>query len=200
VLVVTRTEDTIMSRFTWNTVPLTCARAPIALAATLMLAIGCEVDRAMSVADSELAAATVADVRGEYHGTGTVKVTTNVGWSGSGTCSGTVSVLSQDADRFSGTFVLEQNSGDCDSESGTLWGTVAENNDVSLMADTERPGANVWEDVAARYDCRLLSGTPLTGSVAGGTLSFSGRGSYDCPTAFGTIRAVVEVTVQAARG
>jgi hypothetical protein len=188
-----------MSRLIDN-VPLgSTVRLAIAVGGVLALS-ACDGDRA-GVLDprgrgsGQASVVTFPSIVGDYRGTAVAKLTASVG-SKTYTCSATISIPTQADSNFSGTFTV-QPAADCDPQSGTLSGTVALNDSVTFTADTPGGGADVWEDGAARTGCRLVSSTPFTGTASAGTLSAAGRGVYDCPIGFGTVRvhADVQVTV-----
>jgi len=99
---------------------------------------------------------------------------------------------------FAGSFALQQTDG-CDTESGTIAGTVETTGGLRFIADTPGGGANVFEDAATRSRCTLISrGSDFSGTVTGSTLSAARNAVYDCPF-FGGTRVTVEVSLSATR-
>jgi len=135
---------------------------------------------------------------GSYAGTAVAHARLSTGQTYSISCPIDIAVATQSDDDFSGSFTL-RDSDDCDTESGTVTGTVQTDGAVSLVADTPGGGANVFEDAAARTGCTLVSGSgDFRGAVSGGLLSASGNAVYRCPKFF-NVRADVDVSISAAR-
>jgi hypothetical protein len=138
---------------------------------------------------------------GGYSGTANAVLKTSFGYTKNYSCAVTATIGTQSGSSFSGTFAVVS-SGDCGtfgSVGGTLTGTVQEDGSLVVTADTSDPGANIFEDAAARAGCTVVSTTgSLSGSFANGQWSASGSAVYDCPSDFGTIRVTADVTVSLA--
>lgn len=145
--------------------------------------------------------AQVADspgIVGSYGGTVQAHARTSRGPSYSISCPVTITVSTQSGANFSGSFAL-QPTGDCDTESGTIVGTVQTTGGLSFIADAPGGGANVFEDAAARSRCTLvLSRGTLDGTITGSLFSAAGNAVYNCPF-FGGTRVTVDLSVSATR-
>jgi hypothetical protein len=143
------------------------------------------------------AARTAAQIVGSYAGTAVATVATSSNTS-SATCPGVLTIATQSGNEFSGSFAIQSADG-CDSQQGTVAGTVQDDGTVSFTADTPGGGANIWEDAAGRSHCRLVSGSTFDGMASGGALEATGRGVYDCPLV-GTVRVSLSLRVSATQG
>ena len=171
------------------------ARPGALLGVVLLSAAACTPDRVGPMAPE---AAVFPSVLGSYAGTATVTGTTEFGVRESASCPIRIDVLSQTDAAFSGGFVLS--GGDCDPIPGTLNGTVQESGTLSVFADAEGGGANVFEDAAARAGCTLVSSSgTLNGAIVGTQLTLQATAAYDCPTTFGDVRVNVSGSVTASR-
>jgi len=161
---------------------------------SLALALGCDRDGRSPAAPERLEAIASPSVVGGYSATFVGTITDQFGQSSTYTCPGTVDIPAQPDSTFSGSFT-EQGSGGCQQESGTVAGTVRPDSSLTFTADLPGGGSDIWQDGAASLGCTLVSSTPFTGAVSGGTLSGEGNGVYDCW--FG--RLYVDIQVSASR-
>lgn len=135
---------------------------------------------------------------GSFAGTVQARARPSLGPSYTISCPITLNVSSQAGAAFSGSFAL-QPSDDCNTESGTITGTVETTGGLRLIADTPGGGANVFEDAATRSSCTLISSSgDFAGTVTGGVMSAAGNAVYTCPF-FGGTRVPVEVNLSATR-
>jgi hypothetical protein len=135
---------------------------------------------------------------GSYNGTVQARARPSIGPSYTISCPVTISVSTQTGAEFAGSFALQQTD-DCDTESGTIAGTVETTGGLSFIADTPGGGTNVFEDAATRSRCTLISSSgDFDGTVTGSLISAAGSGVYNCPF-FGGTRVTVEVSLSATR-
>ena len=172
---------------------------PAPLLGALLLTASCNMDRAAGPDGGGLAlAAAFPSVVGTYAGTTVVTATTSFGLRETLSCPTQVSVNSQTESAFAGSFTVS--SADCGTETGTLRGTVTETGGLSVVADAEGGGVNVFEDAAARSGCRLVSSSgTLNGNLSSTTFTVLGTAAFDCPSSFGTIRVNASANVTANR-
>jgi hypothetical protein len=135
---------------------------------------------------------------GSYSGTVQANARPSWGPSYSVSCPVTINVSTQSGANYTGSFAL-QPARRCDTESGTIAGTVQTTGGVSFIADTPGGGANVFEDAAARSGCTLVSSSGrFGGTITGSVLSAAGNAAYNCPF-FGGTRVTVDVSLSATR-
>jgi hypothetical protein len=149
--------------------------------------------------DERAASAVVfPSVVGSYTGTVTARVKTSFGLTKNVSCPVSINIPTQANDTFSGTVAL-QDTNDCNTETGTLSGSVLENGTLTLSADTPGGGANVFEDAAARSGCTLISSSgTFGGTLVGNLVTAAGTAVYECRRWLG-VRAYVDVAVSATK-
>jgi hypothetical protein len=149
--------------------------------------------------DERAASAVVfPSILGSYTGTVTARVRTSFGLTRNVSCPVGINIATQADDSFSGTVAL-QDTNDCNTETGTVNGSVGADGTLSLSADIPGGGANVFEDAAARSGCTLISSSgTFNGNLAGNVVTAAGTAVYECRRWLG-FRAYVDVGVSATK-